>query len=291
MPRGAADIRTVVVGVGYVGGRLLARLPRESALGLSRSGANAGDHIRKLDLDEPDSHEAELPADCRIVYTVPPSRSAENDIRLEHFLGMLKTPPRRIVYLSTSGVYGDRGGAVVDETVDTKPESPRARRRVSAERTLGDYCKRENIKLVILRVPGIYGPGRLGAERVKDAQPVLDEKYASPGNRIHVDDLVSCAIAALGNDVPAGIYNVGDGDARSSSWFSEEVARQLGLAPPPTIDRQSAEQTFSPMRLSFLRESRRLDLTKMHDVLGVTPHYPDAAAGIAASLKEEEKSR
>ena len=141
--------------------------------------------------------------------------------------------------------------------------------------------------MVILRVPGIYGPGRLGIDRIQAALPVLEEKDANPGNRIHVYDLATCCIAGLSPDVPDGIYNVGDGDHRSGSWFTNEVARQSGLPPPPTISFEEAQKTFSPMRLSFLRESRIVDTTRMREVLGVTPRYADAADGIAASLVEE----
>jgi nucleoside-diphosphate-sugar epimerase len=114
--------------------------------------------------------------------------------------------------------------------------------------------------------------------------PVLDERSANPGNRIHVDDLVQCCVAALSAEAPAGIYNVGDGDHRSSHWFSNEVARQLGLPAPPEISMADARQQFSPQRLSFMSESRIVDTTKMREVLGVTPRYADLEDGIRASL-------
>jgi nucleoside-diphosphate-sugar epimerase len=88
--------------------------------------------------------------------------------------------------------------------------------------------------------------------------------------------------------VPAGIYNVGDGDTRTTTWFMNEVARQAGLAPPPTVTRDEAERTFSPMRLSFLRESRIVDVSKMRQTLGLNPKFTNPADGIAASLREEQ---
>ena len=182
---------------------------------------------------------------------------------------------------------GNRDGQVVDEKAEVAPDSKRAGRRVIAEHTLEVYCDEHGVELIVLRVPGIYGPGRLGVDRILSGQPVLNEAEANPGNRIHVDDLVTCCITALADDVPPGIYNVGDGDERSSSWFAGEVARQLDVQAPPTICRATAEREFSPRRLSFLRESRRLDLTRMRDVLKARPKYPDAADGIAASLEEE----
>ena len=270
---------TLFVGAGYTGARVKARLPDMIALGRSQSGD------RQLDLDGDAKLSISLTADYNVVYSVPPSRESSNDVRLERLLGQLTPAPARIVYLSTTGVYGNRDGATVDETSEPRAESDRAARRLSAERQVTQWCNAHEAVAIILRIPGIYGPGRLGLDRIREGAPILAEEDANPGNRIHVDDLAACCIAALSKEVPGGIYNVGDGDQRSSTWFTNEVARQAGLPPPPTVSRTEAEKTFSPMRLSFLRESRVVDTTKMRDVLGVTPMGP--ADGIAASLAEE----
>ncbi|HSM30608.1 MAG TPA: NAD-dependent epimerase/dehydratase family protein [Woeseiaceae bacterium] len=275
---------TLFVGAGYTGSRVLERLPDAIALGRSRSGAG------RLDLDRDDQLGIELPERYAVVYSVPPASDQPGDPRLHRFLTLLPHPPARIVYLSTTGVYGNRDGARVDETCEPRPESARAERRLAAERLLAEWCTGRDTVAVVLRIPGIYGPGRLGTEGIRSGMPVLDEKDANPGNRIQVDDLAACCIAALSPDVPDGIYNVGDGDHRSGSWFTGEVARQAGLPAPPAISFAEAQTTFSPMRLSFLRESRIVDTTKMREVLGVTPKYADAADGIAASLKEETGS-
>jgi len=221
-----------------------------------------------------------LPAADVLFYTVPPA--AAPDPRLARWLAALQVPPRHFVYLSSSGVYGDCGGERVDETATPAPATARARRRLAAERRLGDWCAAQGVPLSILRVPGIYGPGRLGIERLEQGQPVIREAEAHPANRIHVDDLVACLLAAPG--AAPGLFNVADGDYRSASWFAAEVARQAGLPPPATVSRATAERRFSAARLSFLRESRRLDTRRMHEVLGVTPRYADAADGIRASL-------
>lgn len=272
---------TLFVGAGYTGARVLARLPEAVALGRSR----AGDE--RLDLDRDERLGIALPAEYAVIYSVPPASDQPGDPRLARFLGLLPHPPARIVYLSTTGVYGDRRGERVDEGSEPHPESARAERRLAAERLLAEWCTENGTTAVVLRVPGIYGPGRLGTERVREAMPVIRDEEANPGNRIHVDDLASCCIAALSPGVPDGIYNVGDGDHRTGTWFTNEVARQAGLPLPPAITLAEAEQTFSPMRLSFLRESRVVDTTKMREVLGVTPKYTDPADGIAASLAEE----
>ena len=286
----------VVVGTGYTGRRLLGRLPAGEAVGLSRSmpRPEPAARIEIVDLDRDEKPALELPRDYSVVYTVPPAAEAgaepespAADPRLGRLLGHLLPPPSRFVYLSTTGVYGNRNGAVVDEETEPKPETGRAGRRLAVERRLASWCGDNGSKLIVLRVPGIYGPGRLGVDRLRAGEPVLAEAEANPGNRIHVDDLVECCIAALCAGVPAGIYNLGDGDRRTSTWFAAEVARQAGLPPPPTVDREEAERRFSARRLSFLAESRRVDTRKMRDVLGVTPSYTDAADGIRASLLEE----
>ena len=206
------------------------------------------------------------------------------DRRLARLLPLLKPTPERFIYISTTGVYGDHDGARVTETTPVNPANERTARRVAAEKQLGDWTLDNACQLVVLRAPGIYGPGRLGIERIEAGMPVLDEQSANPGNRIHVDDLVQCCVAALSAEAPDGIYNVGDGDHRSSHWFSNEVARQLELPAPPEISMAEARQQFSSMRLSFMSESRIVDTTKMRDVLGVTPRYADPEDGIRASL-------
>jgi nucleoside-diphosphate-sugar epimerase len=274
---------TLFVGAGYTGARVLERLPDAVALGRSRPGE------QRLDLDSDKRLRLELPAQYAVIYSVPPAPDQPGDPRLGRFLAMLQHEPDRIVYLSTTGVYGNRDGNRVDESSDPRPESARTERRLAAERMLAEWCTGRQTTAVVLRVPGIYGPGRLGTDRVRAGMPVLEEKAANPGNRIHVDDLATCCIAALSPGVPDGIYNVGDGDHRSGTWFTNEVARQAGLPPPPTVSRAEAQETFSPMRLSFLGESRIVDTTKMREVLGVIPKYADAADGIAASLREEKE--
>ena len=268
---------TLVVGVGYVGRRLMVRLG-DTALGLSRSSG--------FDLDADASLPRALPRHYAVLYTVAPEPGRAADVRLGKLLALLEPAPVRFVYISTTGVYGDCRGELVDEHRAVHPESGRARLRVAAETALTGWCGARDVPLVILRVPGIYGPGRLGIERIREGGASIREPEAGPGNRIHVDDLVSCCEAALDPAAPAGIYNVGDGDARSATWFAAEVARQCGLAEPPQISRAEAEREFSAMRWSFLRESRRIDTHRMRAVLGVTPRYGDAADGIAASLAE-----
>ena len=266
--------RTAVIGAGYVGKRFAERQPPGSVLAFNRPGFN---------LDSPDVS-LQLPEGCSILYTVPPLPGHEADVRLERLLAASGLAPPRFVYVSTTGVYGDCGGELVDETRPVNPQNDRARLRVAAECSLMGWCDERGIACIILRVPGIYGPGRLGIDRIRSGAANIRESEANPGNRIHVDDLVSCCEAALSDDVPPGIYNVSDGDHRSATWFAKELARQIGAKPPPEISLDQARKEFSEMRLSFLGESRRIDNTKMRELLGVGFRYPDPVKGIAASL-------
>lgn len=275
---------TLVTGVGYTGRRVLELLPAVAVLGLSRSTAETDRRVEIFDLDAASRLPAALPDTYAVIYTVPP-KGDPPDQRLQRLLSLLTPPPVRFVYISTTGVYGDCDGRTVTETTPVNPSSERARRRVAAEDLLAGWAGHHDANLVVLRAPGIYGPGRLGIERLQANAPVLAEPYAGPGNRIHVDDLARCCVAALLPGVPAGIYNVGDNDHRSSTWFSAEVARQLGLPAPPEISRDAAKRQFSPQRWSFLSESRRVDTAKMRNVLGVTPHYGRPEEGIKASLR------
>ena len=262
----------VVVGVGYVGKRLVERLANDStiatAVELGRSSS--------LNLDTDTSLPIDLAAPYRVLYTVPPSPDHDDDVRLKNFLEMLLQAPDSFTYISTTGVYGDCQGATIDEQSELRPVSSRAKRRVSAESRLREWSTEHNMPLYVLRTPGIYGPGRLGLERIRNLTPLIRENDAHPGNRIHVEDVVSCCVAALRGDAPSGTYNIGDGDHRSPTWFTQEVARQAGLPAPPEISREEAGKLDA--------ESRVVATTRMRDELGVCPKYENAADGIHASL-------
>lgn len=271
---------TLVAGTGYTGRRVLERLPGDEVAGASRSPIETDRPFYRVDFDALDASVFDLPARYAVLYTCPPSDA--DDKRLQRFLDHLSPTPQRFVYISTTGVYGDCQGAVVTEDSPLNPNSRMSRPRVAAEELLVRWAERTGSDRVVLRVPGIYGPGRLGVDRISDGGAYISNDEANPGNRIHVDDLVACCIAALSVKTPAGIYNVGDGDHRSSTWFADEVARQAGLAEPRKISRAQAEEEFSPARLAFMASSRIVDTTKMREVLGVTPRTPEE--GIRDSL-------
>ncbi len=270
--------QVVIVGLGYTGRRVSCHIDGAIAVSRRSRPESPSHEFFARDLDSPKIADIDVGGPYSLLYTVPPS--AAPDQRMERLLNALNPQPSRIVYLSTSGVYGDQQRKITSETTPPAPVNERAKRRLAAEQQLSEY----SAPLVILRVPGIYGPGRLGIERINNRIPVIDEADTSPGNRIHVEDLVGCCLAALASETPPGIYNVGDGDHRSSTWFAQTVAKLAGIPAPPTVSRDIAERTFNEKRLSFLRESRKLDIRKMREVLRYAPNYVDAEDGIQASL-------
>jgi len=265
----------LVAGCGYTGCRVLDRLPDGAVTATGRT---------TLDLDAETASLPALPFPLTVLYTVPPPSSGHSDTRLARFLALPGLRATRLVYLSTTGVYGDRSGGVVSEADEPRPGSGRAERRLDAERRLETWSRHAGTELLVLRVPAIYGPGRLGLDRLRSGAPVIAEADAGPGNRIHVDDLARCCAAAMTGTAPPGIYNVGDGDHRSATWFAKTAARLAGIAAPPEIPAADAPDRLGPARMSFHAESRIVDTTRMRELLGVQPVFDDAEAGILASL-------
>ena len=283
----------LIAGCGYVGQRLASRLQAHyDVTGLVRSAARVAElervGIRALavDLDRvragvaiPERLDQEA-----ILYLTPPPVLGESDLRLDRFLQLATVPPHTFVYMSTTGVYGDTAGAVVNESSAVQPRTDRARRRVSAEEMTRVWCNERRVRRVVLRVPGIYGPERLPLERLRHYEPVVREREAGINNRIHVDDLVEACTCAITNSEARGVYNVTDGQPFGSTTFMNLVAKVAGLPAPPQVSMEEAQLTFSPERLSFLNESRRVSNERMLKHLGVVLKYADVEAGIRASL-------
>lgn len=282
-----------VVGCGYTGRRLAALClgAGRDFLGLVRSGESladlraAGIGAEHLDLDAPGPA---LPGawtrDRGVVYMAPPPNSGVSDPRVRAFLERLAAPPDSLVYLSTTAVYGDTGGAAVDEETIPEPASDRGRRRLDAEHAVEQYGRLTGVPVRILRVPGIYGPGRLPLERLGAGAPVARRDQAGPGNRIHVEDLAGACLAAVDYTGPEVVFNVGDGAHASMTEYFLAVADAAGLPAPPEIPMEDLLAQVSPAMRGFLVESRTVETRRMRDVLGFTPRYTDLAKGIAASL-------
>jgi nucleoside-diphosphate-sugar epimerase len=293
------DHSCLIAGCGYTGQRLARRLRAHwRVAALARSDAAAARLTRlgitavRADLDTslPPGSLAAATEGAAIAYLVPPPETGTGDPRLERFLAALGSArPSALLYMSTTGVYGDTGGDTVTEASPLAPVNDRSRRRVAAEATVQGWCAERGVRCVVLRVPGIYGPHRLPLERLRRAEPALRPEDAGPGNRIHVDDLVAACVAALEHPV-GGAFNVTDGNPVTTTEFLQRTAALAGLPPPALVALADAPGRIGPGMLAFLRESRRVDNRRMREELGVEPRYVRLDDGIAASLAEMQEA-
>jgi len=268
--------RLLIVGHGDIAERVRLRLP---------AGAEVRSIARRLgaDLDRPETLAPCVGWADAVLHCAPPPLQGEGDARTENLLAAIDRGaiiPARLVYLSTSGVYGDCGGAYVDETRPVNPQTARAARRVDAERRLQAWCAARGAALVVLRVPGIYAADRLPLERLRAGTPVLRDEDDVYTNHIHADDLAAICLRALDAAAPAGVYNaVDDSELRMGEWF-DLLAERSGLARAPRIARADARGKISPESLSFMSESRRLLNAKLKRDLGVKLRYPTVFEGV-----------
>jgi nucleoside-diphosphate-sugar epimerase len=267
--------RLLIAGYGDIARRVAARLPGDVALqGLSRR--------RGFDLDGPLALDARHAADA-LLHCAPPPAAGDADPRTANLLDALERAaiiPARIVYISTSGVYGDCDGALVDESRPVRPQTARAARRVDAERQLELWCSSRAVALVVLRVPGIYAADRLPLERLRAGTPVLREAEDVYTNHVHADDLARICLRALDADAAPGLYNACDDTRLKMGEWLDLVAARAGLPRPPRIARAEAAGRVPPGLLSFMSESRILDNARLKRTLGVRLAYPTVFDGV-----------
>ena len=281
--------KLLIVGCGDIALRALPQLVRNyQVFGLVRSAGQA-DRIAALgakpitgDLDSPATLEPLAGVAELVLHLAPPGESGETDQRSANLIAALSPrPPQRLVYISTSGVYGDCGGARVDEDRPMAPQTLRGARRADAERALLGWGKQSGVAVAVLRVPGIYAAERLPLAQLKRGAPVLRAEDDVYTNHIHADDLAAICAAALERGAAGRIYNANDdGEMKMGDYF-DLVADRAGLPRPPRITRAAAEAgAISEGLLSFMRESRRLVNTRMKTELGVRLRYPSVHEGV-----------
>jgi nucleoside-diphosphate-sugar epimerase len=279
----------LIVGCGDIGVRVAGLLDCATLSGVVRSAASAsrlracGIVPKLLDLDAPFDADDLGVHDSELYYLAPPPSEGVTDPRVARLCEALRegNRPRKVVYLSTSAVYGDCGGRWIDESEPLQPGTQRGIRRLDAERRWLAWGERVAVPVVLLRVPGIYGPGRLPVERLRKRLPVLAEQQSPFSNRIHADDLARVCLLAMQRGRGGEAYNVSDGKPTSMSDYFNRVADALGLPRPPVVDRSAAERQLSASMLSFLSESKRLLNSKMLTELGVKLRYADLDQGLA----------
>ncbi|MDR1162275.1 MAG: NAD(P)H-binding protein [Candidatus Accumulibacter sp.] len=226
----------------------------------------------------------------KVLYFAPPKNSGATDTRVRRLIAVLsrgKKRVRRLVYVSTCGVYGNADGARIDETARLSPQTDRARRRVDAERRLRRFGRDSGVCVSILRAPGIYASDRLPFQRLKDATPALTADDDVHTNHIHADDLAALVCAALRYGRPNRCYNATDDSEMKMGDYYDLVADRFGLPRAPRVSREDAQRTLTPSRFSFMRESRRVDNTRIKVELGARLAFPRVVDGVEAAWREQ----
>ena len=221
-----------------------------------------------------------------VVHLAPPPSSGISDSRTANLITALAkggSLPQRLVYISTSGVYGDCGGAIIDETRRTHPASDRARRRTDAERQVRQWGVVTGVHVSILRVPGIYSAGRLPLARLRAGTPALLPERDPYTNHIHADDLARIVVAALARGRGGRAYNASDDSGMRMGEYFDLVANAFDLPRPPRVSWETAQAQLPEEQLSFMRESRRLANGRLKKELRVRLRYPSVRQGVSAA--------
>ncbi|MDX3908287.1 MAG: SDR family NAD(P)-dependent oxidoreductase [Sphingobium sp.] len=258
----------LIFGLGYTTSRLAERLAKEGwrVTGTRRSGAG-----NALSFDDGDAVRAAIATATHILSSVPPDEDGADPVLVRYGADIVASPARWIGYLSATGVYGDTGGAWVDESAPIG----HGRRSARAEADMAWSRLRDEVR--VFRLPGIYGPGRSVFDRLRDGRARRIDLPGQVFSRVHVDDIVSGVIA--GFDGPAGIYNLADDHPCSQNRLIEAACALSGLPLPPLLSLEEAKLT--PMAQAFYGENRRVSNGKAKRVLGWSPAYPTYREGLA----------
>lgn len=226
-----------------------------------------------------------------VMHFAPPPDRGLVDARTRRLLAALakgKSLPQRLVYISTSGVYGDCSGERIDETRRPSPSTARAARRVDAERQLRVFGRRHGVVISILRAPGIYAADRLPIARLQKGTQALRDEDDVFTNHIHADDLAMLACAALRYGRANRTYNASDDSEMKMGAYFDLVAERFGLPKAPRLSRSEAVQQMQPLQLSFMSESRRLANQRIKKELRATLRYPHVGDGVEAAWQERK---
>jgi len=284
----------LIVGCGDIGLRVVTLLRTRWRILALTTGAASAQRIREAgavpligNLDVP----ATLPrlaglADA-VLHLAPPPAQGTADTRTAHLLQAIarKGRVRRIVYASTTGVYGDCHGERLDETRAVAPATERARRRVDAEARLRWHGRASGARVTILRIPGIYAGDREGGhprERLARGTPVLRAEDDVYTNHIHADDLARACVAALVRGLPQRVVHASDDSELAMGDYFDLAADLCGLPRPPRITREQAREQLSPVQLSFMSESRRLRNDRLKRELRLRLRHPTVQQGLRA---------
>ena len=276
-------------GLGYSARVLAARLAgadwRISGTGRNPAGS-AGCGLHRFDREHPLALAA-FEDVTHILHSVPPDEQGDPVLDC-HGDDLARLPHLRwFGYLSTTGVYGDRGGAWVDENSALRPSGERGRRRVEAERGWLDLWRERAAPVHVFRLAAIYGPGRSPFEALRTGTAKRIDKPGQVFSRIHVEDLASVLLASIGRPRPGAVYNVCDDEAAPPGEVVAYAAELLGVSPPPLVPFDQAE--LSPTAKSFYDDNKRVSNALIKEELGVRLRYPDYRVGLAAILAAERR--
>ena len=258
----------LIIGCGDIGLRVAKQLSRSHRVFALTSQQNRFQELRAVgaipilgNLDHPESLWRLSGLAQTVIHLAPPQNGGNRDCRTRNLLRILaqgSNAVRRLIYISTTGVYGDHRGGKVSEATPVNPQSERAQRRVDAERILRLWAPAHGVTLTILRVPGIYAADRLPIERLQAQTPALLPEEDAYSNHIHSDDLARLVCAAVYHGKPQRIINACDGGETKMGDYFDEVADAFGLERPARLPGGELQKIVSPMLWSFMRESRRV---------------------------------
>jgi nucleoside-diphosphate-sugar epimerase len=284
--------RILIVGCGDVGMRLLPLLRARYRVFALTSNPDRCAELRAAgavpvvaNLDCKDSLHRLRGLAHRVVHLAPPQPEGGRDCRTRNLTAILPDGAQ-VVYVSTSGVYGDCGGALIDETRTVAPKNARARRRVDAETVLRGWARRAHGRVAILRVPGIYANDRLPLDRLRAGTPALAEQDDVYTNHVHADDLARMVALALARGLPGRIYHASDDTRMKMAEYFDAVADAFGLPRAPRLPRAQLAQAVSPVTLSFMSESRQLNNTRIKRELGVRLRYRTVQEALAGQTNQ-----
>ena len=278
----------LIVGCGYIG-KLVAPGLSGQVQALVRSldsQQQCQNLVRDCELLDLDQDTCSIPKsiameNSRILYLVPPPGRGQVDTRMARFLQLIEAQTiEKFVVISTTGVYGDCAGNWVSEDTPANPQVDRALRRRDAELKLLEFCDKRKIPWMILRVPGIYGPGKLPIERISSGEPIVREQDSPFSNRIHSEDLAAICVEALNRMDLNGIYNCADGQPTTMYDFFKRLAKRLNINMPDSISLQQADTQLSTGMMSYMTESRRISNAKLRADFQYQLQYPDLEAGL-----------
>lgn len=288
-----------IVGCGYIGKKIAGLLKAQTkdfccyvnSEGSEQACRDNGFAVELMDLDTSGIQIKQLMAmqNAELVYLVPPPANGKIDNRISRFIKSFKNAsihPKKIILISTTGVYGNCHGAWIDETAELNPQADRAFRRVNAEQQIMEYCSEYQIENIIFRVPGIYAADKLPIKRITLGEPVVRAEDSGYTNRIHAEDLARFCIEALLKNQPSGIYNCCDGSPSTMNDYFMKVADAKGLPRPVEISLEQAQHQLSAGMLSYLAESKRISNKKLLAYFSCGLKYPDLSAGLKTVQKD-----